>query len=389
MKSVTSKIRSSGLGRAFISADRCTANPSCDPWLARRHVLGAAALCWLPGVALAREALKIGFVYVAPLTDAGWVRQHEEGRKAVQVALGEQVQTRYVENVAEGADAERVIRELAQQGCGLIFTPSFGYMEPTLRVARDFPNVRFESITGYKTAANVATANARYYEGRYLAGVAAGRMTRTGVAGYVAGFPIPEVLQGINAFTLGMRSVAPAASVKLIWLQAWFDPPRERDAAMTLFNQDADVMAFHTGSGAVMAAAQERGKLAIAYHSDMRRIGPDAQVLAVKHEWGAYYTQRARAVVDGSWKSGSVWGGIREGMMRVGDFGSRVPKEVQQEVMARQQDIAAGKLHPFRAVSAVRDNTGREAIAAGQVLADPQILAMDWLAEGVAGGLPR
>ncbi|KQP45590.1 BMP family ABC transporter substrate-binding protein [Pseudorhodoferax sp. Leaf274] len=347
-----------------------------------------ATVC-LPGLAAAREPLKIGFVYVAPLTDAGWVRQHEEGRKAVQAALGGQVQTRYVENVAEGPDAERVIRELAQQGCGLVFTPSFGYMEPTLRVARDFPEVRFESITGYKTAPNVATANARYYEGRYLAGVAAGRMTRTGTAGYVAGFPIPEVLQGINAFTLGLRSVAPQAGVKLVWLQAWFDPPRERDAAMTLMNQDADVMAFHTGSGAVMTAAQERGKFAIAYHSDMRKLGPDAQLVSVRHEWGDYYTRRARAVLDGSWKSGSVWGGVREGMIRVGDFGSRVPKPVQDEVQARQQDIAAGRLHPFHAAKALRDNGGRVVLEAGRTLADPQILAMDWLAEGVAGGLPR
>jgi basic membrane protein A len=391
MKSVTSKIRSSGLGRAFTLADCCPA-PNSFPRISRRQLLGSVMAIGLPGLAGAAAAsapLKIGFVYVAPLTDAGWVRQHEEGRKAVQAALGEQVQTRYVENVAEGADAERVIRELAQQGCGLIFTPSFGYMEPTLKVARDFPHVRFESITGYKTAANVATANARYYEGRYLAGIAAGHLTRTGTAGYVAGFPVPEVLQGINAFTLGLRSVAPKAGVKLIWLQAWFDPPRERDAAMTLMNQDADVMAFHTGSGAVMTAAQERGRLAIAYHSDMRRIGPDAQVLAVKHEWGDYYTQRARAVVDGTWKPGTVWGGIREGMVRVGDFGSRVPKAVQQDVMARQHDIAAGRLHPFRAVAAVHDNTGREAIAAGQVLSDPQILGMNWLAEGVAGGLPK
>jgi simple sugar transport system substrate-binding protein len=388
MKSVTSKIRSSGLGRAFISADRCTAQPSSSA-LSRRHLLATVATVCLPGLAAARDPLKIGFLYVAPLTDAGWVRQHEEGRKAVQAALGSQVQTRYVENVAEGPDAERVIRELAQQGCGLIFTPSFGYMEPTLRVARDFPEVRFESITGYKTAPNVATANARYYEGRYLAGVAAGRMTKTGMAGYVAGFPIPEVLQGINAFTLGLRSVAPRAGVRLVWLQAWFDPPRERDAAMTLMNQDADVMAFHTGSGAVMTAAQERGKLAIAYHSDMRKLGPDAQLVSVRHEWGDYYTRRARAVLDGSWKSASVWGGVREGMIRVGDFGSRVPKAVQDEVLARQQDIAAGRLHPFHAGTALRDNGGKVVLEAGRTLADPQILAMDWLAEGVVGGLPR
>lgn len=334
--------------------------------------------------------LKIGFVYVTPLTEAGWVRQHDEGRKAVEAALGARVKTTYVENVAEGADAERVIRDLAQQGHRLIFTPSFGYMEPTLKVARDFPEVKFESITGYKTAPNVATANARYYEGRYLAGVAAGRMTKSNVAGYVAGFPIPEVLQGINAFTLGMRSVNPKATVRVVWLDEWFDPPKERDAAMTLFNQSVDVIAFHTGSTAVMAAAQERGKLAIAYHSDMRKIAPDAQVVAVTHQWGGYYTQRARAVLDGSWKSANLWGGVKEGMIRVGDFGTRVPQAVQQEVLARQQDIAAGRLQPFRAVAAeVRDNEGRTVIAKGSQLSDEQILRMNWLAEGVQGRIAR
>src|SRR5437868_6862467 len=268
-----------------------------------------AAACFLsPSFsqpAPAADPLKIGFVYVAPVTDAGWVRQHEDGRKAVEAALGAKVKTTYVENVAEGADAERVIRDLARQGNKLIFTSSFGYMEPTLKVARDFPDVKFESITGYKTAPNVAVANARYYEGRYLAGVAAGRLTKTHVAGYVAGFPIPEVLQGINAFTLGMRSVDPKAQVKVVWLDAWVDPPKERDAAMTLFNQDVDVIAFHTGSTAVMAAAQERGKLAVAYHSDMRKTAPDAQIVAVTHQWGDYYKRRVQAVLDGSWKTGS------------------------------------------------------------------------------------
>jgi len=252
-------------------------------------------------------------------------------------------------------------------------------------VARDFPNVRFESITGYKTAANVAAANARYYEGRYLAGIAAARMSKTHVAGYVAGFPIPEVVQGINAFTLGMRSVDPQATVKLIWLNTWFDPARERDAAMTLFNQGADVLAFHTASTAVMAAAQERGKWAVAYHSDMRHIAPDAQILAVTHEWGTYYTGRARAVLDGSWKTGNVWGGVKEGMVQVGSFGAKVPKALQDEVLARQREIAAGRLHPFHAVGAVRDNAGRVVIAAGQTLTDPQILGMDFLVEGVQG----
>ncbi len=338
----------------------------------------------------AKELLKIGFVYVAPLTDAGWVRQHEEGRRAVQAALGDRVKTSYVENVAEGPDAERVIRDLAASGHTLIFTPSFGYMEPTLAVAKDFPHVKFESVTGYKTAPNVASSNARYYEGRYLAGIAAGRMTQSNLAGYVAGFPIPEVLQGINAFTLGMRSVNPKAEVKVLWLNAWFDPPRERDAAMTLFNQNVDVIAFHTGSNAVMVAAQERGKMAVAYHSDMRKVAPDAQIAAVTHEWGAYYTGRARAVLEGNWQTGSVWGGVKEGMVAVGAFGSKAPKAVQDEVLARQRDIASGKLLPFAALRAdIKDNQGNTVIAAGKNLSDAQILGMNWLVEGVQGKLSK
>jgi simple sugar transport system substrate-binding protein len=356
-----------------------------------------AAACFIfpvssQSVPAAAEPLKIGFVYVAPITDAGWVRQHENARLALQAALGAQVQTRYVENVAEGADAERVIRDLAQQGHQLIFTPSFGYMEPTLKVAKDFPGVKFESITGYKTAPNVSVANARYYEGRYLAGIVAGRMSGTGVAGYVAGFPIPEVLQGINAFTLGMRSVRPAAEVKVIWLNAWFDPPRERDAAMTLMNQNADVLAFHTGSNAVMIAAQERGKMAVAYHSDMRAVAPQAQIVAVTHEWGQYYTERARAVLGGQWKSASVWGGIGQGMVRVGEFGPKVPQAVRAEVLARQKEIASGKLQPFAALGKpVLSTTGEVVIAAGRALTDAQILGMNYLVQGVQGPalLPR
>ncbi len=327
--------------------------------------------------------LKVGFVYVAPLADAGWVRQHEEGRKALQSALGARVQTRYVENVPEGADAERVIRDLAMQGHKLIFTPSFGYMEPTLKVAKDFPDVKFESITGYKTAANVSAANARYYEGRYLAGIAAGRMAKTGVAGYVAGFPIPEVLQGINAFTLGMRSVNPQAQVRVVWLNEWFNPPREREAAMALMDQGAEVLAFHTGSNAVMVAAQERGRLAVAYHSDMRKVGPDAQVVAVTHQWGDYYTRRTREVLAGTWKPGNVWGGVKEGMIRVGDFGSRVPKAVQDEVLARQKDVASGRVKPF--AGPITDNEGKAVLAKGKALTDDQILGMNYLVQGVVG----
>ena len=338
------------------------------------------------------KPLQVGFVYVTPLVPSGWVAQHDAGRRALESALNtpqapRRVVTRYVENVAEGADAERVIRDLARDGVDLIITPSFGYMEPTLKVAAEFPQVRFESITGYKRAPNVATANARYYEGRYLAGVAAGRVSKSLVAGYVAGFPIPEVLQGINAFTLGMRSVQPDAQVKVIWLNAWFDPAREREAAMTLMNQQADVLAFHTGSNAVMVAAQERGRWAVGYHSDMRDVGPQAQLLSVTHHWGDYYTRRARELMQGHWTSGDVWGGVREGMVQVQGFGQAVPAAVRREVLSRRDDIAAGRLHPFR--GPLVDQDGNTVLPAGEVMTDARLLGMDFLVAGVSPRLPR
>jgi len=334
-------------------------------------------------VAQPTSTVKAAFVYVTPVFEMGWTHQHDEGRKAAEKALGAAVKTTVVDNVAEGADSERVIRDLAQQGHDIIFTTSFGYMEPTLKVAKEFPNVKFESITGYKTDINVSVANARYYEGRYLAGVAAGRLTQSNVAGYVAGFPIPEVLQGINAFTLGMRSVNPSAQVKVVWLNAWFDPPKERDAAMTLFNQSVDVISFHTASNAVMVAAQERGKMAIAYHSDMRQVAPEAQLMAVKHEWGNYYTQRVRDVKSGQWKSSQVWAGLKEGMVRVGDFGPKTPAKVKDEIGQLQKDIALGKRHVF--AGPIVSNDGKEMVAAGQRLTDAQILNMNYLVQGVVG----
>jgi simple sugar transport system substrate-binding protein len=345
--------------------------------------LAVAASFAFPSAHSQTSPLKVAFVYVAPVMDTGWVHQHDEARKAVESAFGDKVKTTYVENVPEGPDAERVIRDLAQQGNKLIFTPSFGYMEPTLKVAKDFPDVKFESITGYKTAPNVAVANARYYEGRYLAGIVAGRMSKTGLAGYVAGFPIPEVLQGINAFTLGMRSVNPKAQVKVVWLNAWFDPARERDAAMTLMNEGADVLAFHSATDAVMRAAQERGKMAVAYHSDMRKTAPDAQIVAVTHHWGEYYIRRTRAVLDDAWRSGNLWGGVKERMIRIEGFGPKVPHAVRDEALARQRDVAAGRVKPF--AGPIVDNEGKQVIAAGQSLSDEQILNMNYLVQGVVG----
>ncbi|MEZ5629855.1 MAG: BMP family ABC transporter substrate-binding protein [Burkholderiaceae bacterium] len=355
-----------------------------------------AACCFAPAFAqpaasttaappAAGAPLKIGYLYVTPITHAGWTQQHEQARREVQEAFGALVQTTGIEDVPESADAERVLRDLIRQGNKLIFSTSFGYGKSVLKVAHEFPQVKFECLTCVQGAANVATTNARYYEGRYLAGIAAGRMSRTHVAGYVAGFPIPEVLQGINAFTLGMRSVDPRAEVKVVWLNEWFDPAREREAALTLINQGADVLAFHTGSTAVMAAAEERGKLAVAYHSDMRQVAPNAQLLAVTHHWGDYEKRRVQAVLDGSWQPASLWGGVKEGMVRVGDFGPGVPPAVQQEVLARQKDIAAGSLKPF--AGPLVDNQGQQRLPAGQSLNDAQIQQMNWLVQGVQGKL--
>jgi basic membrane protein A len=325
--------------------------------------------------------VKAAWIYMSPVTEAGWTRQHDLARQQVQQQLGSSVQTTHVANVPEGPDAERVLRDLAMQGNQIIFTTSFGYMEPAMKVARDFPNVKFEVLTGYKRAPNVATANARHYEGRYLAGIVAGRMTRSQMVGYVAGFPIPEVLQGINAFALGVRSVNPQAKVRVIWLNEWFNPAREHDAAVFLMGQGADVLAFHTASTAVAAAAQERGKYVVAYHSDMRKFAPTAQIVAVTHHWGDYETGRIRALQAGQWRSQNVWQGIKQGAVRMGEFGPAVPAAVKKEVLVRQADIAAGRLLPF--TGPLQSQDGKLRLAAGKALSDDQILGMDWLLQGV------
>ncbi len=332
------------------------------------------------------EPLKVGFVYVSPIGDAGWTTQHNRGREQMQQALGDKVTSTFVEKVPEGADAERVIRDLATQGHTLIFTTSFGFMNPTIKVAAEFPEVKFEHATGYKTAPNVGTYNIRFYEGRYLAGIVAGRMTTSNTLGYVAAFPIPEVLQGINAFTLGARSVNPKTQVRVIWVNSWYDPGKERDAANALIGQGADVLTHHTDSSAVVAAAEEKSRMAIAYHSDMARFGPKAQLAAVTHHWGDYYTKVARSVLDGSWKAGSLWGGMKEGMIRIEAFNEKLPKELVEAVTAKAAAIAAGQAHPF--TGPIVSNDGREIAAQGATLSDEQLGKMDFYVEGVIGKVP-
>jgi len=334
----------------------------------------------------ADEPFKVGYVYVSPIGDGGWTFQHDQGRKEMEKALGGKVVSKYVENVPEGADAERVIRELAQSGNMIIFTTSFGYMNPTLKVAAAFPKTHFEHATGYRMAPNVGIYNARFYEGRYLAGIVAGRMTRSNVAGYVAAFPIPEVVMGINAFTRGMRSVNPKAEVKVIWTNSWYDPGREREAADTLVSQGADVLTHHTDSTAVVQAAEAKKVYSIAYHSDMSKYGPNTELTAVTHQWGAYYTKAVSDAMSGKWKPDNVWGGIKEGMIKMGPFNKIVPKDVQDQVAKATTDIGAGKLHPF--TGPIKDNEGKERLASGQVMSDAVLSKMDYYVEGVQGTLP-
>jgi basic membrane protein A and related proteins len=355
--------------------------------LARGPLLAGCAVALAAAVhADDQPPLEVGFVYVTPIGEAGWTYQHDQGRLAMEKALGARVRTSVVEAVAEGTDAERVMRDLAARGHRLIFATSFGYLEPALRVAAEFPGVAFEQAGGYKTARNLNTYNARYYEARYLAGLLAGKVSRSGVAGYVAGFPVPEVIQGINAFALGMRAADPRATVKVLWLDTWFDPAREREAAITHVNQGADVLTHHSGSTAVAQLAEERQVGLIAYHSDMRAIAPHAQLTAITHHWGGYYTKVAQQVLDGTWRAKPVWGGMKDGFVRLAPFGPAVPKDVAALVAARQADLVAGRLQPFAGRIVDREGRLRQA---GGAMADAQIATMNYFVEGVVGSLPR
>lgn len=354
-----------------------------------RNLLGALAV--LPALAFSAAAfaqqdpLKVGFVYVSPIGEAGWTYQHDLARKEMEKQFGSKMKSTYVESVPEGADAERVIRDMAQQGNKLIFATSFGYMNPTIKVARQFPDVKFVHITGYKTSKNVAITNARFYEARYLAGVLAGKMSKTNVAGYVGAFPIPEVLQGINAFARGMRSVNPKAEVRVIWVNSWYDPGKERDAAVTLLGQGADVVTHHTDSTATVQAAEERGKYAVAYHSDMTKFGPKAHLAAVTHHWDRQYIAEAQAVMNNNWKTHAIWGGIKDGMVKLEGLNAAVPADVRSLIAGREKDIVSGKLTPFDAP--VKDNQGKVRLEKGS-LSDEELSRMDYYVEGVVGRVP-
>lgn len=337
--------------------------------------------------AFAEDKLKVGFVYISPIGDAGWTYQHDLGRLELEKQLGDKVETKYIDSVPEGPEAERVIRDLAKSGHDLIFTTSFGYMNPTLKVAKMFPDIKFEHSTGYKTAKNVGTYMCRFYEARYLSGIVAGEMTKSNTLGYVAAFPIPEVIRGINAFTLGAKSVNPDVEVKVIWVNSWFDPGKEREASEALITQGADVITHHTDSTAPTMTAEEKGVYSIAYHSDMSKYGPNAHLTAATHVYGDFYVKTAQAVLDGTWKVETIWSGIKEGSIQLAPLNPVIPADVVAHVESVTSSIADGSMHPFQ--GPIKDQSGKIVVEAGSSLSDKDLLGMTYYVEGVLGKIPK
>ena len=332
------------------------------------------------------EPLKAGFVYIGPVGDFGWTYAHDLGRREMEANLQGKVRSTFVENVSEGADAQRVIRQLASDGNRLIFTTSFGYMNPTIKVAKDFKNVFFEHCSGYKRAVNVSTYLARFEEPRYLTGMIAGKITKSNIIGYIAAYPIPEVIRGIGAFAQGLKSTNPQAKIKVIWVQSWYEPTKEREAAKALINLGADLLTQHTNSAAAIQTAAEKGIYAFGYNTDMSRFNPKAHLTSPINSWGKYYTQRANDVINGTWKSQAVWDGIAKQMVDIAPLNSVIPQEIQQLVMVKRQEFINGSANPFD--GPVKDQSGAIKVPRGKVLSDKEQLAMNWYVEGIEVSTP-
>ncbi len=330
---------------------------------------------------------KIGFVYVGPIGDHGWTYRHDIGRLAIEKEFGDKVKTTFVESVKEGPDSERVIRKMAADGHKLIFTTSFGFMNPTVKVAKQFPKVKFEHATGYKQAKNVSTYSARFYEGRYVIGKIAGKMTKTNVIGYVGSFPIPEVVRGINATALAARSVNPDVQIKVAWVNTWYDPGKEGDAAKALIDQGADIILQHTDSPAPLQVAEARGVWGVGQASDMNKFAPKAQLTAIIDNWDKYYVDRARAALDGSWKSQDVWIGLKGKMVEIAPYNKAIPADVVALAEETRKGVMDGSIKPF--AGPINKQDGSAAIKAGEELDDGVLLGMDWYVEGVQGKLPK
>lgn len=343
------------------------------------------ALSLAAGAAQA-EKLKVGFIYVGPIGDHGWSYQHNQGRLAIEEALGDQVETTYVENVSEGPDAERAIERLARDGNNLIFTTSFGFMNPTIKVAKKFPDVKFEHATGYKRADNVSTYSARFYEGRYVIGQIAAKMSKSGTAGYIASFPIPEVVRGINSFMLGAQTVNPDFKLKVVWVNTWYDPGKEADAAKALIDQGADIITQHTDSPAPLQVAEERGVIGFGQASDMIRFAPKAQLTAIVDDWNKYYVDRAKAALDGSWKSEDTWGGFDAKMVVMAPY-TNLPEDIAAAAQKTADMITSGDLKPFTGPIAKQDGT--EWLKEGESADDGALLGMNFYVKGVDDQLPQ
>ncbi|MCZ8179661.1 MAG: BMP family ABC transporter substrate-binding protein [Rhizobium sp.] len=346
----------------------------------------AAAIIGVAAPAAAQDKTKVCFVHVGSKTDGGWTQAHDIGRQQLQAHFGDKIETPYLENVPEGPDAERAIERMARSGCALVFTTSFGFMDATLKVAEKFPDVKFEHATGYKTAANVATYNSRFYEGRFINGQIAGKMSKTGVAGYIASFPIPEVVAGINAFLHGARTVNPEFKLKVIWVNTWFDPGKEADAAKALFDQGVDVLTQHTDTTAPMQVAEERGLKAFGQASDMIAAGPTAQLSAILDTWAPYYIKRTQAVLDGTWTSGQTFDGLKDGILSMAPY-TNMPDDVKAMAMETEAKIKSGELKPF--TGPINKQDGTPWLKEGESADDGTILGMNFYIEGVDDKLPQ
>mgnify|MGYP000052956571 CR=1 FL=1 len=355
----------------------------------RRTLLAsAAALSLAAGSAFAQDKVKAGFIYVGPVGDGGWTYEHDQGRKAVEAELGDAVETVYQESVPEGADAERAITQMALSGADIIFTTSFGYMDPTMNVAAKFPDVKFEHATGFKRADNVSVYSARFYEGRAIQGHIAGKMTKTNKIGYIASFPIPEVIRGINSAYLHAKKVNPDVEFSIVWAYTWFDPAKEADAARALIDNGADVILQHTDSTAPQAAAQEAGNvITFGQASDMAEFGPVPRVSSIIDNWAPYYIDRVKAVMDGTWESTDTWDGISTGMVGIGEISSAVPADVKAEALALKDAIAAGDYHPF--TGPINKQDGTPWLAEGETASDGDLLGMNFYIEGLTGDVPN
>ncbi|EPX86392.1 nucleoside-binding protein [Rubellimicrobium thermophilum DSM 16684] len=333
------------------------------------------------------EPLKVGFIYVGPIGDGGWTYQHDQGRLAVEAEFGDRVETLYQESVPEGADAERAITQMVLAGCKLIFTTSFGFMDATVAVAEKFPDVKFEHATGYKRLDNLATYDARFYEGRAVIGTIAGRMTKTNKIGYIASYPIPEVIQGINSAFIHARKVNPDVEMVVIWAYTWFDPAKEADAAQAMIEQGVDVIMQHTDSTAPQAAAQAAGNVfTFGQASDMAEFKPVPRIASIIDNWAPYYIKRVQAVLDGTWTSTHTWGGIGDGEVVIGEITEAVPDEVRAEAEALRDAIAAGEYHPF--TGPLNKQDGTPWLAEGQVATDEELVSMNFYVEGMQGQIP-